>query len=364
MVSKIFQPLRVGNVELKSRIAMAPLTRYRADDSHVPLPFVTEYYAQRASIPGTLLITEATFIASQAGGYSNVPGIWNTEQISAWKKVTAVMHAKGSFIYMQIWALGRTADPTILLEESGIPVKSASDLHFKTGPNPQPLTEEEIWEYVGWYTQAAKNAIDAGFDGVEIHGANGYLVDQFIQDVSNKRVDDWGGSLKNRARFALEVTKAVIDAVGAERTAIRLSPFSVFQGMKMQDPKTQFSYLVQELKKLKLSYLHLVESRVAGSADIEAAEDLNFLIDIWDSTSPVFIAGGFNAALAYKAVDDEYKDRDIVIVFGRYFTSNPDLVFRIERQIEFTPYDRGRFYNKKQEDGYTTWEFSKEFKDF
>lgn len=341
---------------------MGPMTRFRADDSHVPLPFVTEYYAQRASVPGTLLITEATFIAPKASGYDNVPGIWNADQIAAWKKATAAVHAKGSFIYMQLWALGRTARAEVLKREFDMDVKSASDLAFEGGPKPKPMTEEEIWEYVRLYKQAALNAVEAGFDGVEIHSANGYLIDQFLQDVSNRRTDAWGGSIEKRARFGLEVVKAVVDAVGAEKTAIRLSPFSTFLGMKMVDPKEQFSYFVGELKKFKLSYLHVIESRVAGYMDVEASERIDFLVDLWGKTSPVFIAGGYNMDSAYRAVDEEYKDSDIAIVFGRWFTANPDLVFRVKNRLELTPYDRNKFYNNKEEDGYTTWSFSKEFK--
>lgn len=363
MPSKLFQPLKVGTFELSNRIVMAPLTRFRADDSHVPLPFVSEYYGQRASYPGTLLITEATFIAPQAGGYSNVPGIYSKAQIEAWKKVTGEVHKKGSFIFMQLWALGRAADPGQLKKELGESAKvvSASDIPFQGGATPTPLTEEEIWEYVGLYKQAAKNAIEAGFDGVEIHGANGYLIDQFLQDVSNQRTDAWGGSVEKRARFGLEVSKAVVEAIGAERTGIRMSPFSPFQGMKMKDPKPQFSYYVEELKKLKLAYIHVVESRINGNADIDNNEKVSFLVDIWGKTSPVFIAGGFTADSAQQAVDIEYKDKDVGIVFGRYFISNPDLVYRIKENIEFTPYDREKFYNKKQVLGYTDWPFSKEF---
>jgi NADPH2 dehydrogenase len=361
MSSNLFKPLRIGNVELKNRIVMAPLTRYRADDSHTPLPFVAEYYAQRASVPGTLLITEATFIAPQAGGYSNVPGIYNDAQITAWKTVTEAVHAKGSFIYLQLWALGRTADPKVLKAELGASVKSSSDVPIEGGAKPVPLTEEEIQEYIGLYAQAAKNSIAAGFDGVEIHGANGYLIDQFTQDNANRRTDKWGGSVENRARFGIEVAKAVVAAVGAERTGIRLSPFSEFQGMKMKDPVPQFSYLMENLKELKLSYVHLVESRIAGNADVDASEKVDSLIDIWGVTSPVLLAGGFKPASAKRAVDQEYKDKDLAIVFGRYFITNPDLVFRVKEGIEFTPYNREKFYNKKQVDGYTTWAFSKEF---
>jgi NADPH2 dehydrogenase len=323
-------------------------------------------YAQRASSPGTLLITEATFIALQAGGYSNVPGIWSQAQIDSWKNVTEAVHAKGSFIYLQLWALGRAADLVELKKDVGPDAKivSASDLNFdgrQGHPKPTPLTEEEIKEYIGLYAQAAKNAVEAGFDGVEIHGANGYLIDQFLQDVSNVRTDAWGGSIEKRARFGIEVAKAVVEAVGAERTGIRMSPFSKFQGMKMADPKPQFSYFVGELKKLKLAYIHVVESRIAGNTDVEQTEKVDFLVDLWNNQSPVLIAGGFKPASAKKTVDEEYKNRDIAIVFGRYFISNPDLVFRVKEGIDFAPYDREKFYNKKQVDGYTTWKFSKEF---
>jgi NADPH2 dehydrogenase len=292
-----------------------------------------------------------------------VPGIYSKAQIEAWKKVTGAVHKKGSFIFMQLWALGRAATLSELKKELGENAKvvSASDIPFEGGETPKALTEEEIYEYIGFYKQAAKNAIEAGFDGVEVHGANGYLVDQFLQDVSNKRTDAWGGSIEKRARFGLEVTKAVVEAVGAERVGIRTSPYSPFQGMKMKDPVPQFSYYAEELKKLKLAYLHVVESRITGNANIDATDKIDFLIDIWGKTSPVFVAGGFKQDSAYRAVDEEYKGKDITIVFGRYFISNPDLVFRVKEKIAFTDYDRAKFYNKKQVLGYTDWPFSKEF---
>jgi len=362
-MSNLFKPLKIGKITLKQRLVLAPLTRFRATDDHVPLPIVAEYYAQRASAPGTLLITEATFIAPRAGGYSNVPGIYNAEQIAAWKKVTDAVHAKKSFIYLQLWALGRTGHAAILQAETGpsARVVSASDIPFEGGEKPSPLTEEEIKEYIGLYAQAAKNAMKAGFDGVEIHGANGYLIDQFLQDVSNQRTDQWGGSIENRARFGLEVSKAVVEAIGAEKVGIRMSPFSEFQGMKMKDPVPQFSYYTQQLKKLNLAYIHVVESRIIGNTDIEATDKVNFLVDIWNNQSPVLIAGGFTQESAYETADKEYKNNDVAIVFGRYFISNPDLVFRVKNRIPFTAYDRSKFYNAKEVDGYTTWAFSKEF---
>jgi len=362
--SKLFQPMRIGNIELSNRIVLAPLTRYRADDSHVPLPFVADYYAQRASYPGTLLITEGTFISPQAGGYTNVPGIYNVAQIEAWKNVTAAVHAKNSFIFMQLWALGRTADPSVLKQELGEKGKvvSASNIPLEDGATPEALTEEEIWDFIGYFKQAAKNAIEAGFDGVEIHGANGYLVDQFVQDVSNHRTDGWGGNVRKRARFGLEVAKAVVEAVGAERTAMRMSPFSDFQGMKMDDPKPQFTYYAEQLRDLNLAYLHIVVRPVTqDNVDTPRIDNIDFLMDTWKNISPVLIAGGYKTDLAYKAVDEEHQGKDVAVAFGRYFISNPDLVFRIKERLEFTPYDRRLFYNKAEAKGYTTWEFSKEW---
>ena len=237
--AKLFQPARVGNITLGHRVTLAPLTRFRATDGHVPKDIVADYYAQRGSVPGTLLITEATYVAARAGGADNVPGVWSKEQIQAWKKVADAVHARGSYIFMQIWALGRAANPNTITSPDSesnpggpYPYVSASDVQLSNKPvPPRALTDAEVREYVELFGQAAKNAVfGAGFDGVEIHGAHGYLVDQFLQSVSNKRTDEWGGSVENRSRFPLEVIKSVVDAVGQERTAIRLSPFSTFQG--------------------------------------------------------------------------------------------------------------------------------------
>lgn len=238
---KLFQPIRVGNVTLAHRVVLAPLTRLRATDAHDPTDIMVDYYAQRASVPGTLLISEATFIAARAGGSNNVPGIWSSEQIEKWKEVADAVHARGSYIFMQIWALGRAANPDIIASPDSVsnpggpyPYISASDIQLTNKPvPPRALTDAEVKEYIELFGQAAKNAVfGAGFDGVEIHGAHGYLVDQFLQDVSNKRTDEWGGSVEKRSRFPLEVIKSIVNAVGEERTAIRLSPFSYFQGKR------------------------------------------------------------------------------------------------------------------------------------
>lgn len=363
MAPTLFHPIHIGSTPLSHRVVMAPLTRYRANDAHVHTSLAVEYYSQRASVSGTLLITEATFISPRAAGYANVPGIYNKDQIAAWKNVTDAVHKKGSYIFCQLWALGRAAKPEIVRKEAGEKwFASSSAVPMEAGTEePRPLEEEDIWTLVGDYAQAAKNAIEAGFDGVEIHGANGYLVDQFTQDVCNKRTDGWGGSVEKRSRFGLEVAKAVVEAVGSEKVGIRLSPFSTFQGMKMADPESQFSHLIQGLKELKLVYLHLVESRVSGTADLETTEKVDPLMKIWGKTSPVLLAGGFQPESAKRAVEDEYTGHDVMIVFGRHFLANPDLPFRIEKGIELNKYNRDTFYKAKSPDGYVDYPFSKEW---
>ncbi|KIY66549.1 NADH:flavin oxidoreductase/NADH oxidase [Cylindrobasidium torrendii FP15055 ss-10] len=352
-MSNLYKPIKLGPLELSHRIVLAPLTRYRATDDHVPLPTVKEYYGQRASIPGTLLITEATYIAAKAGGDSNVPGIWNDAQIAAWKEVTDTVHAKGSYIFLQLWALGRAADPKELRKENpDFPYVSASNIRMKgaslsgaVDEDPKPLTLDEIKEYVALYGQAATNAVHkAGFDGVEIHGANGYLPDQFLQDVSNDRTDAYGGSIENRARFALEITDACVKAVGADRVGYRVSPWSAFQDMRMEEPIPTFAYLATQLKERypDFGYFHAVEPRVNGNVNREAAdhENIQFLRDIW--APKVFIsAGGFhkeNAEALADAADNN------IIAFGRQFLANPDIHRKLVENLPVTKYDRDTFY--------------------
>jgi len=355
---RLFQPIKLGSIELKQRIAMAPLTRFRVNDDHEVLPMAAQYYGQRACVPGTLLITEATLVSKQSGGYANVPGIYTQAQIDAWKPITEAVHKKGSFVYLQLWALGRVANKDFA-EKNGITVKSSSATSLGEGyATPKEMTVDEIKESVNDYAQAAKNAIEAGFDGVEIHAANGYLIDQFLQDTCNKRTDSYGGSVENRSRFAVEVTQAVAQAVGVDKTGIRLSPFSEFQGMKMQDPLPQFTDIIKKLDAFNLSYLHLVEARVSGNADVEGYESLDPLLPHYSGN--LLIAGGLTADSVKKLIE-EHKDRDIVAVFGRYFISTPDLVYRLQKGIEFTPYDRDTFYVPKSEKGYIDYPFSREW---
>ncbi|GAA5978845.1 hypothetical protein JCM5350_004842 [Sporobolomyces pararoseus] len=359
--SVLFEPLTVGDIKLSNRLALAPLTRFRNSDSHAPQAPSAEYYAQRASYPGTLLITEATFIDSKAGSYKNAPGIFTDEQIEGWKKVVEAVHAKGSHVYLQLWALGRAADPEVLKNETGSDVVSASDVPFEGGAKPRALSKEEIAEYVQFYARAAKNFVEkAGGDGVEIHGANGYLIDQFLQSNSNKRTDEFGGSIENRTRFPLQVVDAVVEAVGAKKAGIRLSPFSTFQGMKMdslQDIHDTFSYFVTQIKERHpdFAYIHAVESRIGGNTDVPAdeKETLDFLYDIW-SPRPFLVAGGFKQDTA-RSTAEKYKNS--VIVFGRLFISNPDLVERVKQGVPFADYDRDTFYKlgPKETHGYTDY---------
>ncbi|KAJ7155046.1 NADH:flavin oxidoreductase/NADH oxidase [Mycena filopes] len=318
--SKLFEPIKVGDVELQHRIVLAPLTRYKADAAHVPyIPLVSDYYAQRASKPGTLLITEATYIAARAGGFPNIPGIWSPAQIQAWKAVTDAVHAKGSFIFIQLWGLGRAADPEQLKsEDPSFAFVSASDVPLRGHVGtPRPLTVPEIKEYVALWAQAAKNAIEAGFDGVEVHSANGYLLDQFLQDMSNKRTDEYGGSVENRARFTLEVVDAVVAAIGAPRTSIRLSPWSPFQEMGMSDPLPTFSYVVSQVaaRHTDLAYLHLVEPRINGNVNREevlGAHETNEPLHALWAPRPLIRAGAFTRESALEAAES-----GDLIAFGR-----------------------------------------------
>ncbi|KAI9742130.1 MAG: hypothetical protein M1834_000520 [Cirrosporium novae-zelandiae] len=362
-MDKLFTPIKIGKSQLQQRIVMAPMARFRADDSQTPLPFVKEYYTQRASTPGTLLISEATFISPPTVGYLNMPAIYTPSQISAWKEITSAVHAQHSFIYMQIVALGRAADISTLTAKGHDLVSSSAVPIGTFTPTPRALTEPEIKEYIHSFAEAAKNAIEAGFDGVEIHGANGYLVDQFIQDTCNRREDSWGGSIENRSRFAIEVAKAVVAAVGADRTGFRLSPFSQFQSMRMADPIPQFSHLIRNLRSLNLAYLHLIEPRVLGEFDIDAKshDSLNFALEIWGPDSPVIVAGGFKPGECRVDIENRYGGYQVAVAFGRYFTSNPDLVFRIREGVEPRPYERETFYLPKMRRGYVDFSVCGEF---
>ena len=356
--TNLFKPLKIGRLTLEHRIAMAPLTRFRASANHTVPPMTAEYYAQRASTPGTLLITESNHISPRHCGAPNAAGIWDDAHVEAYRAVTEAVHARGCYIYCQLLAPGRagTTEGHPLLSSSATPMEEGGEV-------PREMTEEEIWECVGDFQFAARRAMEAGFDGVELHGANGYLIDQFTQDVCNVRTDGWGGSIENRSRFAVEVTKALVDEVGPDRVGVRLSPWNKWQSMMMEPAsatRAQFSDVILRLKELKIAYLHLIESRVVNNVDTEKTEGLEFALQVWGNQSPILVAGGFKADTARAAVDGEYKDYDTVVVFGRYFLSTPDLVYRVCKGLQPNAYDRPTFYTPGEK-GYTDYPFSKEY---
>ncbi|EXJ77742.1 NADPH2 dehydrogenase [Capronia epimyces CBS 606.96] len=372
---KLFSPLKVGNVQVSHRIVLAPLTRFRADDKHVPLPLVTEYYRQRASTPGTLLITEATFVSPRASGLDHAPGIWNAQQIAAWKEVTDAVHAQGSSIFVQLWALGRRAVASVLARAEGGPyaVKGPSAVAVTLGGQrnmPEALSVDEIQDLIGDYATAARNAVEAGFDGVELHGANGYLIDQFLHASLNTRTDEYGGSVERRSRFGVQVTQAVIAAVGdSKKVAVRLSPWTETDGGSESADVIvpQFLHIISELKKLDLAYLHLVESRVSA-AEVDPSDHVyrtlasrnDVFVERWGTPNPIILAGGFTPETAEQAVQ-RYKDANVLVAFGRYFISTPDLPFRIHEHIDLNPYDRSTFYTPFSPKGYTDYPFSERF---
>ncbi|KAF5980954.1 putative NADPH2 dehydrogenase chain OYE2 [Fusarium bulbicola] len=377
--SKLWLPLKLGNTTLSHRIALAPLTRFRNDDDHLPLDLMIKYYADRASTPGTLVISEATGISKTGEAAANLPGITSPEQIEGWRKIYDAVHAKGSYMFQQIWDLGRAGDPDYL-KKRGYKYSSSSAVQMEgKSVKPEALTEEEIWQKIGEFRQAARNVVDAGGDGVEIHGAHGYLIDQFISESINNRTDKWGGSLENRARFLLEVIKATVEEIGAERTALRLSPFATFQAAFTANPWDQFGYIFNELKKAgyKLAYLSLVEPRGNPATILDATpknlasdkvspfgdrkQSLEYFLEMWDNQSPVIVGGGYIPDNVYDAVDGSYKKWDVVVAFGRWFISNPDLVFRLKYGVALTPYQRDTFYAPKTDKGYNDYTFSQRY---
>ncbi|KAJ7439956.1 NADH:flavin oxidoreductase/NADH oxidase [Mycena latifolia] len=356
---KLFQPTQLGDIELSHRVVFAPTTRFRADANSAPLPHVAEYYEQRASTSGSLLISEATYIAPRAGGYINAPGIWSDAQIAAWKTITDRVHAKGSYIYLQLWALGRAADVEVLAGQD-LPYVSASDVPIEGRVAPRPLTVEEIQEYVQLYATAASNAVHkAGFDGVEIHAANGYLLNQFLHERSNLRTDAYGGSIENRTRFALEVADAVVKAVGQKKTGLRLSPWGTYNDMHFDKPKPTYAHLVTQLRERypDFAYLHIVEPRADGAETVEVKEGYSndFIREIWGDR-PLISAGGYTRETAL-AVAEEKGD---LVAFARPYISNPDLPYRLLHNIALAVGTRALYYAPGSVDpkGYTDYPFA------
>ncbi|KXT01484.1 hypothetical protein AC579_5770 [Pseudocercospora musae] len=333
--SRLFKPIRIGKIDLSHRIVMGPVCSNLANDEHVLEPdAAAEYYGSRAREPGTMIIGEATFISARAGGIAEArAGVWTEKQIVGWRRATESVHKAGSYIFLQLWAVGRSADPEVKQRDgTGDVVSSSAVAETQEGHVPRAMREKEIQEYIDDYATAARNAVEAaGFDGVELHGGNGSLIDQFTQSVVNRRTDRWGGNVQNRSRFALEVTKAVCDTLGPSRVGFRISPWSTYGGMGMNkaDTISQFSDLLVGLRNLRIAYVHLVESRIAGRVDVDAGESLRPFIDLWATNSPILLAGGFSPEAAADAIDKEHRDKDVLIAFGRAFVTNPDLVYRV-----------------------------------
>lgn len=356
MTAQLFATIKVGQLHLNHRVAMAPLTRSRAGQpGNVPTAMNVEYYRQRAS--AALIITEATQISQQGQGYAWTPGIHTTEQIDGWRAVADAVHAEGGRIFLQLWHVGRVSHPSfqpggaLPVAPSALPVPGKTFIVDADGngvwgeiPTPQALTIEGIAEIVQDYRQAARNAIDAGMDGVEIHAGNGYLLDQFINSESNHRSDAYGGSIENRARLLLEVVDAVTAEIGAERVAVRLTPMGRFMGMGDSTPEATFGYIARRLNDRSLAYLHLVEPAMVGTVKDEVADPR------WDSMirtmreafrGVLMLAGGYDGASAEKAIADGRAD---IIAFGRPFIANPDLPQRLRTSAALSTPNPATFF--------------------
>lgn len=351
----LFSPLRVGDLQLSHRVILAPLTRMRSQQpGDIPQPLNAAYYAQRTT-PGGLLISEATQISLLGKGYPAAPGIHSEEQIAGWRLVTDAVHAKGGHIFLQLWHVGRMSH-TSLHPQAGASIapsavapadgSKAMTADFAQVPfeTPRALLLAEIPGVVEEYRIAAQNAKFAGFDGVEIHGANGYLLDQFLEDKSNHRTDQYGGSIPNRARLLLEVVDAVTQVWGNGGVGVRLSPFGRFLDMGDSNPVALFTHVIQQLSERHIAYVHVVESRVGNAgADDPIRGDAPRNVELFrKSFQGVFItAGGYNASTADQTIADNLAD---AVAFGRLFISNPDLPERFKQNTPLNGYDRSTFY--------------------
>jgi N-ethylmaleimide reductase len=357
---KLLEPYKLGQMTLTNRIVMAPLTRNRAAAGNIPQAINVEYYQQRAS--AGLIISEATQISPQGRGYPLTPGIHSPEQVAGWQQITQAVHEQNGRIFLQLWHVGRISHPSLqpngTLPVAPSAIAPAGDAATLEGPKPfvtpRALATSEIPGIVEDYRRAAENAASAGFDGVEIHGANGYLLDQFLHDGSNQRTDEYGGSIANRSRFLLEVVAAVVSVWGSDRVGIRLSPSGKFGSMSDSDLKSLFTHVVQELNHFNLSYLHLVEPRVQGNEDVAVpAEELSSKYFRTIHKGIIISAGGYTRETAEATLVAGYAD---LIAFGRIFIANPDLPKRFALNAPLNPYDRDTFYGGKEK-GYIDYPF-------
>lgn len=333
----LFEPFEAGALFLRNRIVMAPLTRNRAGEGLVPGPLAAEYYAQRAS--AGLIIAEATQVSADAQGYADTPGIHSAEQIAGWRRVTDAVHAKGGLIALQIWHTGRMShtsfhDGAAPVAPSAIRAKGKTFLKgegFVDVSTPRALELQEIPAIIADFRQAALNAMEAGFDAVEIHAAHGYLIDSFLRDGANKRTDSYGGSIENRARFLLEIVEACAGAIGADRLGVRLSPVSPAGDSHDSDPQALFGHVVARLNEFGLAWLHVVVGATGGPRDYMPF-DYDALRRLFDG--PFMLNNGFDREMAMEAVTGGKAD---LISFGRLFIANPDLVERFRQNAPLNP---------------------------
>ena len=342
--TRLFQPFTLGPITLPNRVVMAPLTRNRALSGMVPNPLAVEYYGQRAS--AGLLITEASQVSQQGQGYQDTPGIYSKEQVAGWRKVTARVHERGGRVFIQIWHVGRISHISLQVDNAAPVAPSAIRAKGKTFVNnsfteisePRALALSEIPGIVESFRRGAVNALEAGFDGVEIHGANGYLLDQFAKDGTNRRTDAYGGGIENRARLMLEVAEAVAAEAGPERTGIRISPVTPANDICDSNPQPLFDHIVDRLDALKLTYLHVVEGATGGPRD-NAPFDYGSLRRRFRQA---YVANnGYDFDLAAKTLATDAAD---LIAFGKPFISNPDLVERLRQGAPLNAPDKATFY--------------------
>ncbi|MGA3241810.1 MAG: alkene reductase [Bryobacteraceae bacterium] len=360
--ASLLTPLRLGSIELRNRIVMAPLTRMRAGPGHIPTALNGEYYGQRAS--AGLIISEGTAISAQAQGYPAAPGIYTAEQVAAWRRVTDAVHFRGGRMVMQIAHNGRNSHSSFM-PDGGPPVAPSAippnlpgftdDFRQVPIETPRALGTEEVNAIVKDFRSASINAMEAGFDGVEIQGANSHLVDQFLEDGSNLRTDEYGGSIENRSRFLLEIVDDVAAAIGPNCLGVRLSPFGHYGGIQDSQALELFTYAIRSLGQRRIAYLHLIEGRGSeiGLAD-ELHTDARNNAELFHSMfqGPLISAAAYTPASGAETIEKGHAD---AIAFGRSFIANPDLVERIAGGYPLTPYDRSTFYGGGAR-GYTDYD--------
>lgn len=355
MSTSLFDPTTLGNLQLKNRIVMAPMTRSRATDN-IPSALMAQYYSQRAG--AGLIITEGTSPSPNGIGYARIAGLYSDAQVQGWRGVTDAVHQAGGKIFVQLMHCGRVCQVENMPAGSKVVAPSAVALTGETWTDgkgmlpytaPVAMSEADIAHAIGEYAMACSYAIKAGFDGVELHGANGYLIDQFLNTASNQRTDQWGGSVANRIRFAVEVAKAAVAAIGAERIGMRLSPYGAFNDM-VADAETDALYqaLIVELSKLGLAYIHIVDHSSMGAPEVSATLKAKLRETF---TGAYIMSGGYDAARAQADLDAQRGD---LVAFGRPFISNPDLVAKLQRGEELTAPDFSTFYTPGEK-GYTDY---------